>query len=62
MHTVYFATKIVRLVMAVETTFADMSNQINTRLTGSAANLFSPSRSSLPFHRRYSLPMGGQLV
>ena len=36
--TVYFAAKIVRLVMAVETTFADLSSQIYTRLTGSAGN------------------------
>ena len=32
MLTVYFATKMLRLIVAVETTFADMSSQINTRL------------------------------
>ena len=50
------------LVMAVEMTFADMSNQINVRLTGSTAKKNSPSRSSLPLLRRHSLPMGGQLL
>ena len=46
MLTVYFATKIFLLVMALETMFADMSSQINTRLMGIASMKFFATSSS----------------
>ena len=39
-----------RLVNSVETTFADMLSQINTRLTGRAGKKISPSQNSLLLH------------